>query len=330
MNSSNSFNLCPHCGNSNTLNARFCSRCGTQLKVPEEVIVCRTCGTRNSPMANFCRNCGSQLKVGEQTKICPRCRKEVPVGDNTCACGYSFATISTVAPTATAVSVRDEQPKQKGKKSTAPKSKKNKGENTNKAVVSKKGGRVLAFVALVFLLAFVYFFAAPQEFRPSFLAFDNGLVYEGSSKIYGFTFVMMIAQNLATAIPNAGGDILGAILGAFGSYVAEIMVGIMTIIFVVSVALHLIVCITRIFTSKRSKKGNGLYLILAILTTVATALILVPQLLGADVFGGILSIFATTDNYGFGWVLCAIPGYYWFFFLYSLIAKGKSLKEQVA
>ncbi|MBO5866822.1 MAG: zinc ribbon domain-containing protein, partial [Clostridia bacterium] len=89
MLSSNSFNLCPHCGNSNTLNARFCSRCGTQLKVPEEVVVCRNCGTRNSPMANFCRNCGSQLKVGEQTKICPRCRNEVPAGDNTCACGYS-------------------------------------------------------------------------------------------------------------------------------------------------------------------------------------------------------------------------------------------------
>ena len=100
MLSSNSFNLCPHCGNSNTLNARFCARCGTQLKVPEEVVVCRTCGTRNSPMANFCRNCGSQLKVGEQTKICPRCRKEVPASDNTCTCGYSFATITTVAPTA--------------------------------------------------------------------------------------------------------------------------------------------------------------------------------------------------------------------------------------
>ena len=117
MLSSNSFNLCPHCGNSNTLNARFCARCGTQLKVPEEVVVCRACGTRNSPMANFCRNCGSQLKVGEQTKICPRCRKEVPASDNTCSCGYSFATITTVAPTAdTTASAREERrgKKQKG------------------------------------------------------------------------------------------------------------------------------------------------------------------------------------------------------------------------
>ena len=328
MNSSNSFNLCPHCGNSNTLNARFCSRCGTQLKVPEEVVVCRTCGTRNSPMANFCRNCGSQLKVGEQTKICPKCRKEVPVGDNTCNCGYTFATITTVAPVqGQPVSVRDEQAEGKGKKSKKQKTAKQKA---NKAVVSKKGGRVLAFVAFVFLLAFVYFFAAPQELRPSFLAFDKGLFFDGSSKIYGYTLVTMMISNIMAAISNAGGDIFGAILGAFGNYLAEKMVSIMTIIFVVSVVAHLIVCITRIFTSKRSKKGNGLYLVLAILTTVATALILVPQFLGADILGGMLGIFAMPEGCGFGWVLCAIPAYYWFFFLYSLIAKGKALTEQVA
>lgn len=320
MLSSNSFNLCPHCGNSNTLNARFCARCGTQLKVPEEVVVCRACGTRNSPMANFCRNCGSQLKVGEQTKICPRCRKEVPASDNTCSCGYSFATITTVAPTAdTTASARDER-----------RGKKQKGVRAGKAVVSKKGGRAFAIVAMVFLLVFAYFFVAPQNLRPSFLAFDKGLYYEGKNIAYGYTYILLLLYQIIDAVSNPGGNMFNAIMGALGDNVAKIMVSIMVVIFVLCVVVHFIVCFTRAFSSKRSKKANKFYLVLAVLTTVATALILLPQLLGADFLGGVLKIFAMPDGFGFGWVLCAIPAYYWFFFIYSAIAKGKSLTEQVA
>ncbi|MBQ2914769.1 MAG: zinc ribbon domain-containing protein [Clostridia bacterium] len=320
MLSSNSFNLCPHCGNSNTLNARFCARCGTQLKVPEEVVVCRACGTRNSPMANFCRNCGSQLKVGEQTKICPRCRKEVPASDNTCSCGYSFATITTVAPTAdTTASAREER-----------RGKKQKGVRAGRAVVSKKGGRAFAIVAMVFLLVFAYFFVAPQNLRPSFLAFDKGLYYEGKNIAYGYTFILLLLYQIIDAVSNPGGNMFNAIMGALGDNVAKIMVSIMVVIFVLCVVVHFIVCFTRAFTSKRSKKANKFYLVLAVLTTVATALILLPQLLGADFLGGVLKIFAMPDGFGFGWVLCAIPAYYWFFFIYSAIAKGKSLTEQVA
>lgn len=320
MLSSNSFNLCPHCGNSNTLNARFCARCGTQLKVPEEVVVCRACGTRNSPMANFCRNCGSQLKVGEQTKICPRCRKEVPASDNTCSCGYSFATITTVAPTAdTTASAREER-----------RGKKQKGVRAGRAVVSKKGGRAFAIVAMVFLLVFAYFFVAPQNLRPSFLAFDKGLYYEGKNIAYGYTYILLLLYQIIDAVSNPGGNMFNAIMGALGDNVAKIMVSIMVVIFVLCVVVHFIVCFTRAFTSKRSKKANKFYLVLAVLTTVATALILLPQLLGADFLGGVLKIFAMPDGFGFGWVLCAIPAYYWFFFIYSAIAKGKSLTEQVA
>ena len=327
MLSSNSFNLCPHCGNSNTLNARFCSRCGTQLKVPEEVVVCRSCGTRNSPMANFCRNCGSQLKVGEQTKICPRCRKEVPAGDNTCTCGYSFATIATTTPVAVApVDVRQEDKKgKKGKKD------KHKGAKAGKAVVSKKGGSALAIVALLFLLVFGYFFAAPQEARLDFLAFDQGLItLANGTVLYGLYYIILIVTNVIGAISNPGGDVFQAILGAFGGSVAEIILSVMTIIFAISVVSHLIVCITRIFSSKRSKRANGLYLVLAILTTIATALIILPQFVDADFLGGFLSIFALSEGVVLGWVVCAIPAYYWFFFIYSAIAKGKTLTEQVA
>lgn len=319
MLSSNSFNLCPHCGNSNTLNARFCARCGTQLKVPEEVVVCRACGTRNSPMANFCRNCGSQLKVGEQTKICPRCRKEVPASDNTCSCGYSFATITTVAPTAdTTASAREER-----------RGKKQKGVRAGRAVVSKKGGRAFAIVAMVFLLVFAYFFVAPQNLRPSFLAFDKGLYYEGKNIAYGYTFILLLLYQIIDAVSNPGGNMFNAIMGALGDNVAKIMVSIMVVIFVLCVVVHFIVCFTRAFTSKRSKKANKFYLVLAVLTTVATALILLPQLLGADFLGGVLNLFAI-QGATLGWVVCAIPAYYWFFFIYSAIAKGKSLTEQVA
>ena len=325
MLSSNSFNLCPHCGNSNTLNARFCSRCGTQLKVPEEVVVCRNCGTRNSPMANFCRNCGSQLKVGEQTKICPRCRNEVPAGDNTCACGYSFATIATTAPVAAATPV-DVREGKKGKKA-----KKQKGPKAGKAVVSKKGGSVLALFALLFLLVFGYFFAAPQEARLDFLAFDQGLItLVNGTVLYGLYYIILIVTNIIAAISTPGGDVFQAILGAFGGSVAEIILSVMTIIFAISVVSHLIVCITRIFSSKRSKRANGLYLALAILTTIATALIILPQFMDADFLGGFLSIFALSEGVTLGWVVCAIPAYYWFFFIYSAIAKGKTLAEEVA
>lgn len=325
MNSSNSFNLCPHCGNSNTLNARFCSRCGTQLKVPEEVVVCRTCGTRNSPMANFCRNCGSQLKVGEQTKICPRCRKEVPAGDNTCSCGYSFATITTVTPAAgKAVPVREEN--KGGKKGRQKAAKAPKGA---KRVASKKGGRAFAIIALIFLLVFGYFFAAPQELRPSFLAFDKGFVTDANGTWYGYDYFYIKVQKVILAINNPGENLLNTMVGILGSSVAEIMITVMCVIFALCAAIHLIVCITRIFSSKRSTRANKFYLLLAILTTVATALLLVPQLFGPTFLGGILNLFVA-EGLTFGWVICAIPAYYWFFFLYSAIAKSKPLTEQVA
>lgn len=327
MHSSNSFNICPHCGNSNTLNARFCSRCGTQLKVPEEVVVCRTCGTRNSPMANFCRNCGSQLKVGEQTKICPRCRKEVPIDDNACSCGYMFATISTVTPTAgSAVSVRSEQGSSK-------KTKKEKILKGNKPVASKKGGRVFAIIALVFLLAFAYFFAAPSALRPSFINFDGG-IFNGAStstddtKLYGLSQLAGVIIGVIAAIQTPDGNMFKAIIGAFGGTACDIIVNVMTLVFFLCVVIHLLVCIVRIFSSKRSKKSNKLYLVLAILTTIATALILVPNLLGEDFLGGILKAFVLSDK-KLGWVVCTIPAYYWFFFLYSAIAKSKPLKEVV-
>ena len=98
MNGSNSFNICPRCGNSNSLNAKYCSRCGAQLKVPTEAVVCHKCHTRNSSLANFCRNCGATLKVGAQTKICPRCGREIGAAENMCACGYSFVTMQQTEP----------------------------------------------------------------------------------------------------------------------------------------------------------------------------------------------------------------------------------------
>ena len=39
MNNSNSFNVCSRCGSANSLSAKYCYQCGSQLKVPEEPVV---------------------------------------------------------------------------------------------------------------------------------------------------------------------------------------------------------------------------------------------------------------------------------------------------
>lgn len=174
MNSSNSFNICPRCGNSNSLNAKYCSRCGAQLKVPEEAVVCYKCHTRNSSLANFCRNCGTTLKVGAQTKICPRCGKEINADDNVCACGYSFVTLQQTEPKQVSVAStnKSKKDKKRDKKQELAQTEQNK---STKIYYSKKGGRGFAIFALLLLAVFAYIIIAPATARPAFLVnFDKG------------------------------------------------------------------------------------------------------------------------------------------------------------
>ena len=177
---SNSFNICPRCGNSNSLNAKYCSRCGAQLKVPEEAVVCPKCHTRNSSLANFCRNCGATLKVGAQTKICPRCGKEINADENICACGYSFVTLQQTEPKRVNVESTNKKDKKHDKHRQEPQviAQQQPTASSNKKkkpVYSKKGGRGFAIFAILLLAVFCYLVIAPATARPAFLVkFDKG------------------------------------------------------------------------------------------------------------------------------------------------------------
>ena len=48
---------CPNCGHANSADAKFCSECGTSLR-----ITCAVCGTVAEAGDKFCSNCGSSLE----------------------------------------------------------------------------------------------------------------------------------------------------------------------------------------------------------------------------------------------------------------------------
>ena len=346
MNSSNSFNICPRCGNANALNARYCSRCGGQLKVPEEPVVCHKCHTHNSPMANFCRNCGTTLKVGSEIKICPRCGKEVSGDKAVCECGYSFVTYQQTAPrTANAVDVsvlKEEQApinaevqeqtkaekvkKEKVKKEKVKKEKKHK-EKVEK-VYSEKGGRGWAIAALVLLLIFAYYIVAPHMARPAALvSMDGGFTNEGSVETAKYAYenifgIVDVVKNI-----SAGTPIMEALLA---SGVAGLLIYVLTVIVAITILMHLIVVIIRIFSTKRSKKMNLYFLIVAIVSTLVVGLMtLFKYVPMSDGFmGTVAGWFTLPEGITLGLAIWAIPLYFWFFFLYSLCAKAKQLKEQ--
>ena len=354
MSSSNSFNICPRCGSPNAMSAKYCSRCGGELKLPEEPIVCHNCRTRNSPLANFCRNCGAELKVGYSTKICARCGNEVPADQSVCTCGYVFAhttyvapipvradgTIDTTGVTATSPTgsdgvASDALADKKGKKKKVKKEAKvEKGKDGK--VYSHKGGRGFAIVALILLLVFAYLVIAPFEARPSILSsFDKGIatrepITDGQgatpdvvyNSTYGYSMVMLLVDafrsgSFGNTIANNGGTV-------------QAVIAVLVVIFALAVVAHLFVCLVRIFRPRRSKKPNWLFLALALLTTIVVGLIVAFNLFLVNSEGflaKVAAIFKLADDWTLGYVLYAIPVYFWFFFIYSLIAKARVLKE---
>lgn len=330
MNSSNSFNICPRCGNSNALNARYCSRCGGQLKVPEEPVVCHKCHTHNTPMANFCRNCGTTLKVGSESKICPRCGKEVSGDKAICECGYSFVTYQQTIPnTDTAVdvsSLREGQTSldnQAQGQNDAQKPAKGKKDKTEK-VYSNKGGRGWAIAALVLLLIFAYYIVAPYQARPAVLvSMDGGFTNQGTVETATYAFNQILAPIQAIV----GGSAIVDTLLANGA--AGIMILALTLITVVTILAHLVVVIVRICTKKRSKKMNLYFMIVAILSTVIVGLMTLFKFVHpSGVFATVAGWFTLPEGIYLGVAIWAIPVYFWFFFFFSLCAKARVLKEQ--
>ena len=342
MNSSNSFNICPHCNNSNSLNARFCARCGAKLVVPEEVVVCHKCHTRNNPLANFCRNCGTPIKSGAMTKICPKCGREVSSEENVCVCGHSFAQVGYVSPDmaqnaapvagVTAVAhVATETTKTKADKKAAKKAKK---KATYKAY-TKASGRVFAIVAAVLLLLIGFATVSPMRLKFIPRNLDNGITYtpDGNNvgnRAYVYNKIVDVVNGVQEIIKSKPSDIPAV----FGGIPNMILLGLCSI-FALTVAIHLIVVIIRIFSGRRSKKANIYFLVMAIIMTIVSALAflwsykIIPN--WNNFFGTFLGWFNPANLGGdrVGYIyLYLLPAYYWVFFIYSLIAKRR--KQKVA
>lgn len=336
--SGNSFNVCPRCGKANSLNAKYCSSCGKQLAVPEEVVVCPKCHKTNSPMASFCGACGTALRVGAQTKICPKCHREVDANENVCSCGYSFSGVKYATPADAANAAKADK---KAAKKVA-----NQG---------KKGGRLVAVFALVFLLLFGYLIFAPYQLfktddagqsvldeagnpvvttlRPAFLAeFDKGILFfkednPAATAAYGTDMIVGVID--AFKIKSEEVTPLDALKEAYG--IGGLAIIAIVAVIAVSFVVQLIAYIMRIITGARTHKKNLFYLIMAILTTVWMLAAVLLGLFVDETKGEFLqkfaAIFVPTPNIGI--IAYLLPVYFWFFFLYTLFTRTKKVKEAV-
>ena len=303
-NSSNSFNICPRCGNSNALSAKYCSRCGGQLKVPETPTVCPKCHTHNSAMSKYCRNCGTLLKAVSGAMHCPECGREITPDKKVCECGHHL------------VASQPANDKANKKQKDTKVAKAPQGE----VVYSNKSGRGWAIAGIVFVLLFAYLIIAPQLMRPKFLYnFDKGIVSAEGAGLYGYNFISL-AIGLLITHPTE-------LLGEFG--IGGSMLLVLVVIFAVTAVAHLIVCIVRSITKKRSKKGNIFFLVMAIISTLLVGLVILFNMveMKPEWLQKVAKGFTLSEDYTVGYTGCAIAIYYWFFYLYSLCAKAKKLKE---
>jgi ribosomal protein L40E len=56
------YNICPNCGNKNSVNAKFCNGCGDSLNMNNNRF-CAECGEKNSKDAKYCKECGNELDI---------------------------------------------------------------------------------------------------------------------------------------------------------------------------------------------------------------------------------------------------------------------------
>lgn len=300
MSSSNSFNVCPRCGKANALNAKYCSSCGQQLAVPQEVIVCHKCHKTNSPMASFCGACGAPLRVGAQTKICPKCHKEVDANENVCSCGYSFGSVKYASPEA-AASV------------ASPKK-------------SKRGARWVAFFSLLLVLVCYFLPFTSYTLRPEFLTrIDGGLITNGSSNIYGddvFTYITELMLEYADSTFQVIYESWG-----IGGIILIILISITEITLLIQFFTYLV----RIFSGRKNKRKNLFYLIMAILATLWVGIAFVFNFVdpAAGFMQTVASVFIV-GPYQMGYMAIVIPVQYWLFFFISLGNRSKKAKESVA
>lgn len=323
MNSANSFNICPRCGNSNSLNAKFCSRCGAQLKLPEEAKICPKCHTRNSSAANFCRSCGTPLHGGEPTKICPQCGKEIKVDQKQCDCGYVFI--------ASAEKEDVKVKKEKVKKEKVKKEKKPKKEKAPKVKVlyNHKGGRKIAIFGLIFLVIFTVLVTLPEAARFGLQNFDRGIVnvQNENGEITSRTYLYDHVYNTVNAVIGlfgGSGDFMSAMGGVGG-----LLLNIALVLFALTIVVLFLTYFIRIFDKRRPRAGKWFMLAVTLLCTILGGLVVGASFVPADAPNWIawLNALDLPEGQHFGWVAAGAAFELWFFFIYTFASRARKIDE---
>jgi ribosomal protein L40E len=96
--------ICPRCGASNLVDAKFCISCGTDLTTPQVVpdtadkqptgLMCPSCGASNVADSKYCFSCGANLDSPQTTPeppCCKKCGTEYVLGSKFCkSCGTAL------------------------------------------------------------------------------------------------------------------------------------------------------------------------------------------------------------------------------------------------
>ena len=336
MFSSNSFNVCPHCGKANSLNARYCSSCGKQLATPQQVVVCHRCHKTNSPLASFCGACGAPLRLGAKTKICPKCHREIDVNANVCSCGYDFTPIQYTAPAVPVPAAETVVQTNHGYAAQ---------QSVAKPLNNHKHARLIAIISLIVLLVFAYLVVAPyvidgKESGLRFDAeFDKGILYvdfgmDLVQPLYGVDLIKYVVDTFTNAdlLETLGTTPLEYLFDTLG--IGGIAILAMILVLAICLTVEIILSIIRIFIGKRAKHANYFHLVMAILSTLW---ILVAFFIGMfvessseeSVWQTIRSFLVPTE-FEIGYVALLIPIVFWFMAIMSMCCKAKKVQENIA
>ena len=288
MNNSNSFNVCSRCGSANSLSAKYCYQCGSQLKVPDEPVACPKCHSINSSMANFCRTCGETLKTATKTKICPRCKRQLGVDQTQCACGYMFTAI----------------------------------DQKQKTASKQKGGRLVAILSLVFTLIFALALTIPFNFMQDFAEISNlYTIAHGVSYEEAWGIATMVAAGI-----NLINDFAIYIQQGYLSVVMLLALVFVTLLTMVVQLLCAIIRLIHGRRGKHSNVFyaimfaiTGINIGMFLVANIGWAAQM-PSFLQQ-----LFAYYQMPEWHYVGWGMFIIPAYYLFFFIFSLFAKRKKV-----
>jgi len=293
MNNSNNFNVCSRYGSANSLSAKYCYQCGSQLKLPDQPVVCPQCNSINSGMANFCRSCGAMLKSSSKTKLCPRCKKQLALDQAKCSCGYTFTNIANI---------------------------------DQSTPTKQRGGRLVALLSLVFTAIFALALTLPFKFLQDFTLTSNlytiGISADSAIFALGIVdMVYLVVEIVNQLTPEAITELIPLMVLLL--YVA---------IALVTMVVQAICALIRLIHGKRGKHVNVFYIVMAVITGSIAAMLLLANLgMTATLppqLANYLQMYVMPEGILVGWGIVVIPLYYLFFFVFSFFAKRKKAKTK--